>query len=113
MKETLVQLRTGAEPGPALLPLPPGLAQRRAAYQGLARVRPPIRVRLVLIVVLHVPPQALLELRHRGEVATPQELPRQHAEEQLDLVQPRPMHRQVVEDVLRSEERRVGTEASA
>src|SRR5262245_21727771 len=100
MKETLVQLRARAEPGPALPPLPPGLAKRRLAHQGLARVRPPIRVPLLKVVVLQIPPQTLLEFLEGGEVAPPQELPGQDAEEQLHLVQPGAMHGQVVEDVL-------------
>src|SRR5215468_10984186 len=100
MQDPFVPLRARAEPGPALPALPPGLAERRTALQRLAGVRPPIRVRLLLVVRLQVRPQAPLELRHRGEVATPQELPRQHTEPQLDLIQPRAMYRQVMEGVL-------------
>src|SRR3982750_4542252 len=89
MKETFVQLRAGAEPGSALLPLPPGLAERRTTHQRFARVRPAVRVRLLQVVVLQVSPQTLLKLLDRGEIATPQELPRQHAEPHLHLTPPR------------------------
>src|SRR4051794_38054157 len=100
MEDTLIQLGACTEPGPALLPLPPGPAEGRAAHQRLARVRPAVGVRLLQVVRLQVSDQALLELRHRDEVATPQELPRQDTEPQFHLVQPRAMPRQVVEDVL-------------
>src|SRR5271167_4885162 len=100
MKDTLVQLWASAEPGPPLLPLPPGLTEWCATHQRFARVRPPIRVRFFLVVVLHIPPQTLLEFLNRSEVASPQELTCQHAEPHLHLIQPRAVPRQVVEVVL-------------
>src|SRR4051794_31169381 len=100
MKQTLEQLGTRAEPGPTLPSLTACLVCWRGAHQRLSRVRPPIRVRLLLIVPRQVRPQPRLELCERPEVATLQELPRQHAEEQPHLVQPRAVQRQVVERML-------------
>src|SRR5687768_450182 len=97
MKQALEQLGTRAEPGPAPPTLPACLARGRRSYQRLTGVRPPIRVRLLLVVIRQVRPETLLEILERTEVAAAQELPRHDAEEQFHLVQPRAMHRCVVE----------------
>ena len=59
------------------------------------------------VVVLQEGTQPPLELLRRAEVAPAQEAPGQHAEPQLDLVQPRPVRGREVEHVL---VRRVGQE---
>src|SRR5579862_236999 len=89
MKEALEPLPMRAEPGSSLLPLPLCLTEGRRPHQWLSRVRPPIRVRLPHVVVLQKYPQPFLELRCVCEVAPLQETPRQHAEEQFHLIQPR------------------------
>src|ERR1700719_3602963 len=89
--QALEALWPRAEPTPPLPLLPSGLAERCRPYQRLTRIRPLIRVRLLLVVVLQVGPQTLCELLHRAKVAAFEELPRQHAEEQLDLIEPRAM----------------------
>src|SRR5262245_28790467 len=99
MKEAFKQLWPSAEPGSPLSPLPPGLAERGLPHQGLACVRPAIRLRLPLVVFFQIRSQPLFKLLYRAEIATPQKLPGQHAEEQLHLVQPRPMTRHIVEHV--------------
>src|SRR4051794_34962126 len=100
MKPPLEQLGTRTEPGPAMPALLTGPVPRRGSHQRLPGVRPSVRVRPLLIVLLQVRSQPPLELLDRPEVATLQELPRHDAEEQLHLVQPRAMQRQVVEHVL-------------
>ena len=98
MQKPFVPLRSATEPSPTLTLLPSCLAERCAAHQGFAGVRPAIRVRLALVVVQQPPTQTLYEIRHAPEVPKSQHLPGQHAEEQLHLIQPRAMHRREVED---------------
>src|SRR5262245_33803898 len=97
--EALKQLGASAKPGPAQPSLPRRLALWRMAHQRLARVRPAVGMGLLLVVFVQVVPETLLELPQRLEGATPQELPRQDAEEQLHLVQPRAVPGHVVKHV--------------
>src|ERR1700691_2946389 len=97
MQQAFKQTRGTSEPGTALPPLAARLSERRPTYQRFARVRPPIRMRLALVVLCQPPTQTLRELRHRMEVATPQHLSAQHAEEQLHLIQPRAVNRREME----------------
>ena len=88
VQQALPTRRAAVRPGPAALRLRPRPAERRRPHQRLARVRPAVRVRLLPVVVAQVLPQPPLELRRAREIPQPQELPRQHAEEQFHLVQP-------------------------
>src|SRR5581483_6839578 len=89
IQEAFPAPRPLAEPGPALPLLPACLAERCRTHQRLPGVCPPIRMRLLLVVLLQEPAQPLLELRRRGEVPPLEEAPGQHTEPQLHLVQPR------------------------
>src|SRR5262245_43784337 len=97
MKNPFKSLGGTAEPGSPLTTLPLRLAERCRPYQRFARVRPAIRVRLVFVVLGQPPRQTLHEGRRRGEIAAPQYLPGQHAEEQLHLLQPRAVLRREME----------------
>src|SRR6516164_8328601 len=99
MQQPLKQVRPSTEPGTPTPPLSLRLAEWGGTHQGFPRVGPAIRVSLVLVVLGKPPLQPCRERRHAGKVTTPQQLPRQHAEEQLHLVQPRPVDGGEVEDV--------------
>src|SRR5260221_4861295 len=97
VQESFKQRGTRAKPGSPLPLLSPGLAEGRVTNQRLARVGPPVRMRMPAIVSLQPRLQTLLEIRHTGKHPTAEKPPRQDAEEQLHLVQPRPMDRREVE----------------
>src|SRR5262245_50486186 len=92
-QEALKQRGTSGEPGSSLLLLPSGLAEGRVPHQWLTRVGPLVRMRLLAGIPLQPRLQPFLEIRHTGEHPTAEEPPRQDAEEQLHLVQPRPVDR--------------------
>lgn len=52
------------------------------------------------IVMIEPMAESCFEIRHRGEIASTQELSAQDAEPKFDLVEPRAMQRQVVKDML-------------
>src|SRR5437763_1817341 len=99
-EQALAARGPGAEEGPPALLPPPRPLERRVPHQRRARVRPPIRVRPLPVVPAQPLPEPPHELLRAGEVVAPEQLPRQHAEEQLYLVQPRPVDRREVEHVL-------------
>src|SRR5436305_1032104 len=72
---------------PVAAPLPPLVP----ADPRLPRVRPRIRMGAMRIVVAEVSPNLLRQVFLRGEVPTPQHPPAQHAEPDLNLVQPAAM----------------------
>lgn len=97
MQKAFKQIGRTPEPSTTVASLRARLAERCPAHQRLARVRPSIRLRLAFIVVRQPPTQTVGEIRRRMKVATPQHLPTQHAEEQLDLIQPRAVDRREME----------------
>src|SRR5262245_47541526 len=99
MQQALKQAWPAAKPGTTTPPLPLRLAERGSTHQGFPRVRPTVRVRSVLVVLRQPPLQTRRERRHRGKVPATQQLPGQHAEEQLHLVQPRAVDGGEMEDV--------------
>src|ERR1700683_1475853 len=99
MNEALEQRWASAQPRSSLSALPGGLAERRGTRHRLSRVRPPVRMRVFLIVPLQPSLDPLYKLRSTVEVSSPEELSLQHAEEQFHLIQPRPVLRREVEHV--------------
>jgi len=97
MKKPFKPMGVAAKPGPAVTPLATRLTEWGRTHQGLAGVRPAVRMRFAFVVLLQPALQTLSELGHRIEVSVPQQLPAQHAEEQFDLIQPRAMDRREVE----------------
>src|SRR5579871_3195898 len=89
IEEPFIQGRPGAETSTSTLLLASCLAEGRGAHQGLAGIRPAIRVGVPGVVVVQPAFQALLEVQGRGKVTAPQEPSGQNAEERFHLVQPR------------------------
>src|ERR1700674_2323780 len=100
MKKPFKRTRGSPEPSPTKPSLAVCLAERCATHQGFARVRPTVRVRPLLVVLLQPPLQTLRELGHRMKVSPLQQLARQDAEEQFHLIQPRAVDRRKVENHL-------------
>src|SRR3954469_19717249 len=103
--ETLPARRSSSGASSAALLLLASLSERRSPHQRLARVGPAVGMSITRVVVFHIGAQPLLELRRRSEVATFQETPRQDAEPQFHLVEPRTVLGREVKHVL---VRRVG-----
>src|SRR5580704_18344927 len=110
VKISLKPLRPWAEPGPSLSLLTTRPTERDAADQRCPGVGPLIRMGMGPVVVLEEGEQPRLEIRHRREVAAPQEPSSEHTEPQLHLVEPGAMRRGEMEHMLVS---RLGQERAA
>src|SRR5438552_331754 len=99
IEKSLPARPSGADPGSPTLLLTARLTERCPSHQRLARVGPTVRMGVMSIVVLQKRTQTPLELRRACEVAALEESPRQHAEPQLHLVQPRAILRREVKHV--------------
>src|ERR1700722_11685304 len=107
---TLELLGPRAEPRSSLPLLATGLTERDSSHQRCPGISPAVGMGMMTIVVGDERQQASLEIRHRVEVAPFQEASPQHAEPQLDLVEPRAMCRSEMKHMLVS---RVRQEASS
>lgn len=100
IKKAVKALWTRPKPRPAEALLAACLAERSGANQWLPGVRPAIGMGAVEIMVVKVSSQACDEFIGRCEVASFQEAPRQGAEPQFDLVEPRAMFGREMEHML-------------
>src|SRR6185436_9670474 len=99
MKDPLEQSGARTKPGAALESLAARLAQRRASDQGFSGIRPAVGMSVAQVVCLQPAVDPPFKLRRTVEVTAFEELPRQDAEEQLHLVEPRAVQGREVEHV--------------
>ena len=100
VQKAFKQRGTSAKPGSSLPLLSPSLAERRVPNQRLACVCPLVRMRMLAIVPLQPCLQTRLEIHHAGKHPPTQKPPRQDAEEQFHLVEPRRGGRSEVQENL-------------
>ena len=77
---SLITSWSWAEPSTSFVLLSARLAERRSTDQRCPRIGPTVGMSMSLVVVVEIRQQALLEIRHRVEVASLQEPSRQDAE---------------------------------
>ena len=90
----------GTKPCPSLTLLAAGLTKRCRPDQGLARIGPPIGMRVMGIVDLQIVSQARVKIVGRSVIAALEKTPRQDAKPQLHLIQPGAMLGRKVKDML-------------
>src|SRR5262249_30360989 len=86
---TFKSLRSGAQPGPTVSLLTPGLPEGGSSDQRLPRRGPAIRMRLVGIIHLQVLPQTAFEVLDRPQVPSFEKPAGQNGAPPFDLLKPR------------------------